>query len=169
MERRPALQTPAPLDHFRLQGRLSVRSGEKQFSGGITWKRVGEDQTLLLSTPLGQGVAELNRSAAGVELIDADKRRHVAADAETLLRDVTGMDLPLAGLSAWLTGAARGGVPFHAESDPDGHIALIDQDGWHIELSRHVLQLDRWLPGKIVARHGEDLEVKLVVDEWAAP
>jgi outer membrane lipoprotein LolB len=160
---------PAALAEFRLQGRVAVRNGEQQFSGGLNWRRAAGRDVLLLSTPLGQGVAEVRRQPDGVELIDAEGRRHQAADAESLLRRVTGMQLPIEGLSAWVSGAPRAGTAFSAAKDEQGRLGSLEQDGWHIEFSRYVQALGRWLPGRLVARRDADLEVKLVVDGWESP
>lgn len=160
---------PSALASFQLQGRVALRSGEQQFSGGLNWRRVANTEVLLMSTPLGQGVAELRRDSGGVELIDRDGKHHQAADAESLLRAVTGLQLPLSGLAAWVTGAPRAGATFSAEQDEQGRLASLDQDGWHIEFSRYVQALGGWLPGRLVARRGADLEVKLVVDGWEQP
>lgn len=160
-----------PPESFRLEGRVSVKSGEENFSGGMSWRHRPTEETLLLRTPLGQGVAELHGTSAGVSLTDAEGRRYLADDAEQLVSQVVGMTLPMKGLTWWVVGHPRPGVPYTAEVDAAGRLALLRQDGWHIEFGRYAPQgvdgrpaFD--LPGKLVARRGEDLEVRLVVDEW---
>ena len=61
---------------------------------------------------------------------------------------------------------ARPGAPYQAEADADGRLTVLQQDGWRIEFSRYGESAGRFLPGKLVARRGDDLEIRLVVDQW---
>jgi len=162
----PPLALPAPPSAFRLEGRVSLKANEESFSGGMTWRYAARQQELLLSTPLGQGVAELRGDEQGVELRDSKGHLSRAADAETLVRQALGLTLPLKGLAWWVVGNPRPGVPYQAEADADGRLALLRQDGWRIEFSRYAQTGDHFLPGKLVARRADDLEIRLVVDQW---
>jgi outer membrane lipoprotein LolB len=165
----PPLILPLPPSTFRLEGRVSVKANEESFSGGMTWWHATEQQELLLRTPLGQGVAELRDDGQGFELRDSEGRIHRAADAETLVRQALGISLPLKGLAWWVVGNVRPDVPYQAEPDDEGRLALLHQDGWRIEFSRYAQVGGRFLPGKLVARRADDLEIRLVVDTWELP
>ncbi|MDO9226808.1 MAG: lipoprotein insertase outer membrane protein LolB [Pseudomonadota bacterium] len=162
----PPLVFETPPVAFRLEGRVSVKTSEQSFAGGMTWRHAATRQELLLRTPLGQGVAELKGDGRGVELRDSEGRLHRAMDAEDLVRQSLGVTLPLKGLAWWVVGNARPGVPYQAEPDADGHLAVLHQDGWRIEFSRYAKAGSYLLPGKLVARHADDLEIRLVVDSW---
>jgi outer membrane lipoprotein LolB len=156
----------APPRDFLLEGRVSVKANEESFSGGMAWRRAGEQQELLLRTPLGQGVAELRGDGQSVELRDSEGRLYQAADAEALVRQVLGVTLPLQGLAWWVVGAVRPGGSYRTEPDGEGRLAVLHQDGWRIEFSRYARVGDHALPGKLVARRADDLEIRLVVDRW---
>lgn len=159
---------PAPAA-FRLEGRVSVRSGEQNFSGGISWRHGGEQDEILLTAPLGQGVAELRSKPGEVVLVDGKGQRHEAADPEALTRQVLGMELPLRGLGWWVIGHPRPGAVSRFRPDETGRLAGLNQDGWDIEFSRYRETRGVSLPGKLVARRGEELEVRLVADDWELP
>lgn len=161
-------------ESFRLEGRVSVKSGEENFSGGMVWRHDRQEETLLLRTPLGQGVAELHGTPSGVSLKDAEGRLYFAEDAEQLVRQVVGMTLPIKGLAWWVMGHPRPGSRYTAEADGRGHLGVLKQDDWRIEFSRYGTHADARgeqvaLPGKLSARRGDDLEIRLVVDEWELP
>lgn len=166
---------PAPLAlsampaAFRLEGRVSVKAGEESFSGGLAWRRDVGIEELLLRTPLGQGVAELRGDADGVILTDAKGQTHRAPDADVLVRQALGLELPLRGLAWWVVGHPRPDAPYRAEPDEAGRLAVLEQDDWHIDFSRYAPQGKVMLPGKLIARRGESLEVRLVVDSWELP
>lgn len=167
-----------PPERFHLSGRVAVRSGEQSFSGSMRWEHAPREDTLILSTPLGQGVAELHATPGRVSLKDADGRVHAAEDAESLVRQVAGMTLPLSGLSWWVLGHPRPDAAYTAQADAAGRLAVLHQDDWQIEFSRHAPQPfapgaarqgEVELPGRLVARRGEELELRLVVDQWHLP
>jgi outer membrane lipoprotein LolB len=140
----------------------------------MLWRHDRREENLLLRTPLGQGVAELQGTPEGVSLKDAEGRQYVADDAETLVRQVVGMTLPIKGLSWWVVGHPRPGIRYAAEADEQGRLAVLRQDDWRIEFSRYGTHADGRrtqvpLPGKLVARRGDDLEIRLVVDQWELP
>ena len=166
VDRVDALPSRSHVEHFRLEGRLSVRAEGQSFSGSLTWLRQAGAESLLLSTPLGQGVAEIHREGEVMRLTDAEGRTWVAASGEALLGDALGVRLPLAGMVYWLSAMPRPDTPFRARIDAEGRVLAMEQDGWRIEYGRHRLEAGQWLPGRIFARRGEDLEFRLIVDAW---
>jgi len=156
-------------DAFRLEGRISVKSGEDSFSGGLFWHHEKETDVLLLKTPLGQGVAELSSSGSGVSLKNAEGRQYFAQDAEALLQQAIGMKLPVAGLTWWALGHPRPGVGYEGEADAAGYLSSLQQDGWRIEFTRYGREGAFVVPHKLMARRGEALEIRMVVDTWEWP
>jgi len=166
VEQAEALPSRSHVEHFRLEGRLSLRADGRNFSGGLVWQRRPGEESLLLSTPLGQGVAEIRREGEGMRLTDAEGRTYTAASGEALLQDVLGMRLPLSGMVYWLSARPRPGGAFRASIDPEGRVMAMEQDGWRIEYDRHRRTAEQWLPGRIFARRGDDLEFRLIIDAW---
>jgi outer membrane lipoprotein LolB len=162
-----SLRAGQPVMHFKLDGRLSVKSENDRLSGGIAWQRTGDQETLLLSGPLGQGAAEIRRQGGLVTLKAADGTVFTETSDERLMERAIGLRLPLDGLVWWLSALPRPEVEFRAAAGEDGRLASLDQDGWHIEYSRYRQVGERWLPGRIFASRGE-LEFRLVVDAWEA-
>lgn len=154
---------------FRLEGRVSVKAGEDSFSGGMQWRRDVSGEELLLRTPLGQGIAELRGNAAGMELKNAEGRTYFAADVDALVRKALGLELPLRGLAWWVVGLPQPTSPYRAIPDANGNLGELHQDGWHILFSRYTDHTAHLLPGKLIARRGEDLEVRVVADVWELP
>jgi outer membrane lipoprotein LolB len=164
-----ALASAVAPESFRLEGRVSVKADEESFSGGLVWNRGKGSEELLLHTPLGQGVAELRADSDGVTLTDAKGKIFRAPDADALVRQALGFELPLRGLAWWVVGHPRPGATYRAEPDEAGRLGMLEQDEWRIEFSRYALKGRTMLPGKLVARRGETLEVRLVVDNWELP
>ncbi len=161
-ERLRALQ---PVALFKLDGRVSVKNETQRYSGSLTWQRAPDEEFLLVSGPLGQGAAEIRRQGGVVVMTAADGTTFTESQDEILIERVLGLRLPLDGLVYWLSALPRPQSDFRAAAGEDGHLASLDQDGWHIEYSRYQQRGERWLPGRIFATRGE-VEFRLVVDAW---
>lgn len=159
----PAGQVQSDVINFTLSGRLGVRHREESFSGSLDWTASSDDDELLISGPLGQGVASMSRSSAGVIMTPAGKEPIRAASAEDLTESVLGFRLPLAGLRYWVQGRADPARLAEKMPGADGLIKQLRQDGWVIDY----LQYRDNRPRKIhVTRDRGELEIRLVIDEW---
>ena len=92
-----------PVD-FSLAGRIAARSGKEAFTGGITWRHARGGDELLISTPTGQGVAQIVRQGEAVLLKTAEPREYRDNDAEALTERVLGFRIPIDGLADWVQG-----------------------------------------------------------------
>lgn len=157
---------PAPWaggDSFSLSGRVSVKYGAEAVSGRISWRHDADGDDLLISTPLGQGVARILRRDAKVSLTTSDQKVYEANDVESLTEQVLGWRLPLAGLHDWVRGRAAAGAPAQTRLDGGQRPAELRQSGWLVEY------LDFSAPGGLPARlrlTREDVEIRLVIDQW---
>jgi outer membrane lipoprotein LolB len=156
---------PAPTDTtFELAGRVAIRSGQDAASGQLLWRHGPSSDDLMISTPLGMGIAEITRRGEIYTLTTADARRISAADPEALTDEALGWRLPLAGLPDWVRGR-----PYpHAEGEtrlgPNGRAQLIRQLGWTIEYLAYDDRAE--LPSRMrLTRDG--LDIRLTIDDWA--
>lgn len=162
------LQTPivvTPDTAWSLQGRLAIKASENSQSGQLQWQHRKGQETLLLLSPLGQGVARLVSDTDGVLLEIPNQPARRARDAETLTREALGVAIPLAGLSHWILVRPDPARPYEQSLDAAGRIAQIRQDGWVIDYLQYMGETDP-RPRKLnIARAG--LEIRLVIDAWA--
>lgn len=154
---------PASPDSFEVSARVAVRFGEKSATGRVQWRHVAAEDDMLITSPLGQGIARIRRRAEEFELVTADQQRYLASDAEALTEAVLGWRLPLAGLSDWLRARARSGSPARSLRDDRNRVVELDQDDWRIEYQDY----EGERPTKLrLIRDG--LEIRMVVDQWQA-
>ena len=85
--------------NWTLQGRIGIQTGEQSLSGNIRWQHRADTDELLLTSPLGQGVARIERNAEGVILEVPNQPARRAPDAESLTREILGYALPVSGLT----------------------------------------------------------------------
>lgn len=139
---------PLPqVERFAIDGRIAVRQGEVRHYANLDWRHAPASDVILLTTPLGQGMAELVRDAGGARLTLADGRTHAADDWNALAQEVFGVALPLNGAARWLLGD------------------LADTEGWRVEILERENGAPDGLP-TLIELEREDITVRLKIDAW---
>lgn len=158
---------PAPgATTFELNGRVAVRTAREAASGTLFWRHGADFDDLLISTPLGQGVAEIIRRADRYTLTTADARHLSAADPEALTEEVLGWQLPLAGLPDWVQGRVYPKAPGDVDYGADSRPQVIRQLGWTIEYLAYGDGVG--LPSRLrLVRTG--IDIRLSIDSWTVP
>lgn len=147
---------------FAVVGRVAVRYGDEAASGRVAWRHTDADDDLVISSPLGQGIAEITRRDGVYTLVTADRQRFSAADPERLTEQALGYALPLEGLPDWLRGRAQPGVP--AQTRYEGRrLAELRQQGWTIEYLAY--DDDGHLPKRLRLTRGT-MDIRLAIEEW---
>ena len=156
-----ALLLPGETVDFELNGRIAVRYRDDASSGNIAWRHRGDGDEVLLTTPLGQGVARIVREGDGVTLTTADAKEHRASDAETLTETVLGFRLPLSGLADWVRGRVGAGAA-DLTRDARGRLARLEQSGWTVEYLEYG---ENGLPSRMKLAY-PGIEIRLAIGEW---
>ena len=146
---------------FELSGRLAARYGDESFSGNLAWRHAERNDELLISTPIGQGVARIVREGDAVVLTTAEPKEYRAADAESLTEQALGFRLPLAGLADWVRARPSGGAPFTEEKFADGRLQRLEQSGWRIEYQEY----DGERPTRLRLVY-PGIELRLAISSW---
>lgn len=149
---------------FYLSGRLAVTQREQRHAMSVTWQHGTMRDQIFLSTPLGQGIAELTRDGGGARLVTADRREFSAPDWQNLALQMFGFSLPLASLPRWLLAdvpAEAMGVSYDRAGRPQ-HMVV---EGWRIAYLDYAGDAADALPALIEMQH-EEITVRLKIDQW---
>jgi len=143
-----------PLQRLTAEGRISMRQGDRRDHLRFRWEHAPGSDVVLLMSPLGQGLAELARDGAGARLTQPNQPMIAADTLPQLAQRVFGAPLPLEAMADWLRGA---------QPALSGEI-----DGWHVIISdTSAFRQSRLL--RVMEASREDVEFKLIVDDWDAP
>jgi outer membrane lipoprotein LolB len=163
----PSTEAPPSLTgDWSLQGRIGIRTDDQSLSGQIYWQHRANADELLITSPLGQGVARILSDSEGVTLEVPNEAARHAPDAESLTREVLGYGLPVSGLTWWVRASPAPGRGFEVTRDTAGRIVQLKQDGWVIDYLQYADDAPARPRKLIVARNG--LEIRLVADTWQA-
>jgi outer membrane lipoprotein LolB len=146
---------------FDLAGRLAARYGEESFTGNIAWRHAKDFDEMLITTPLGQGVARIVREGDQVTLTTAEPREYHAADAESLTERVLGFRLPLGGLADWVRGRPGAEVAARVEPSAAGRPSSLEQRGWKVEYQEYAGEL----PSRLRLLY-PGIELRLIISQW---
>ncbi|MDR1889112.1 MAG: outer membrane lipoprotein LolB [Zoogloeaceae bacterium] len=136
---------------------------ERQFSGRLVWRRDAAGDHLIISDPLGRGIAALTHPVDGnflLQLTDGSQRE--AADPEQLLAETLGVPLPLAELAAWV--AACPGPGALVEADAAGRPWRVRESGW-LMMYRYADE-SALRPVRLDASLESVLKLRLAFESW---
>jgi outer membrane lipoprotein LolB len=135
-----------PVD-FSLAGRIAARTANDAFTGNINWRHNRAGDEMLISTPTGQGVAQILRQGDAVVLKTSEGREYRAADSESLTERVLGFRLPIEGLAAWVQG----------KPSPE-----LERRGWKIEYQDY----DEQKRPTRMRVSNQGVELRFAISQW---
>ena len=135
-----------PLE-FSLAGRIAARYRSEAFTGNISWRHAKTGDELLISTPTGQGVAQIVRQGDAVLLKTAEPREYRAADSESLTERVLGFPVPIEGLAQWVQGKPA----------PE-----LESRGWRVEYQEY----DEQRRPRRMRLTYQGIELRLAIAQW---
>jgi outer membrane lipoprotein LolB len=141
------IKPPAGPLEFSLAGRIAARSGKDAFTGNIAWRHAREGDEMLITTPTGQGVAQIIRQGDAVVLKTAEPREYRAADSEELTQRVLGFRLPIEGLAETVQGKPS---------------PALEGRGWKVEYQEYDAQRR---PTRLRLTNA-GAEVRLAIHQW---
>ena len=158
------------LADFSLDARFALRvstpgSSPQSSSGRLTWTHVGETDLVLVASPLGVGLAEIEVGPRLARLRTGDAQVRESTDPDALLAEVTGQALPVRQLPAWLQG--RPGPEILPERDALGRPLRFRENGWRVEYA-YGDDAAEALPNRLTLNLDEAVELRLRIETWKA-
>ncbi len=155
------------LRHFAVDARFALKmqstTGEGSTSGGrLQWTHREDADRILLSNPLGIGLAEIERRADQAELRTADGRIYRASAMAPLISELTGQHWPIDLVPNWLLG--RPGPEGKLSYDTQARPHTLEEQTWRIEYFYDNDAPDA-LPVRLNA-YGENAELRLRIESW---
>jgi outer membrane lipoprotein LolB len=157
----------AQLAAWQVEGRIGVISGQEGWHATFQWTQQEPNYRIDLIGPLGQGRVVIESDGQEVRVQTQDGQSWTAPNPDDLLEQTLGSRLPVNGLRYWVRGLPAPGPTPVLQTDANGRLTRLEQNGWVIEYLIYaptsILNLD--LPQRVIAQH-RDLSVKLVIEQW---
>lgn len=154
------------INDWHLNGRVAIINGDESWHLNMQWQRHSDKYILDLSGPFGAGHSQLTGTKEGVLLIDSDEKSYFADSPEYLLKNITGLRMPVKSLLYWMRGLPTKNIKAQNQKiDEFGRLKYIQQNDWAVRFKSYVDVAPDELPQKIFIS-GYDLKIKIFVDEW---
>jgi len=156
---------------WSFQGRVAITKGRNGGSGRIDWAQQQRQYRIELSAPVTRQswrlTGDSQRGGGRLEGLEGGPR--AGEDAQQLLLEATGWEIPVNLLPDWVRGqvAVDAGAPEQVSYDAEGRPQALRQMGWEIQFQEWYPPSDGRpaLPRRIEARNG-DAKVRLLLDQW---
>jgi len=174
--RESALAASAGLE---FSARAAMSNGRDGGSGRIEWRQTGDHYAVTLSAPVTRQSWTLVGDAGDVRLDGLEGGRRSGTDGSRLLREATGLEVPVDALASWASGARADTARFGAaqlQFTADGRLQRIEQAGWVVDYlgwqdgtsdtgAGMIVLPDRINAERASTGHGA-ARVRLAIDSW---
>ncbi|MCY4473750.1 MAG: lipoprotein insertase outer membrane protein LolB [Kistimonas sp.] len=161
-------QQVTQLTTWQIAGRASLSGLDYSGTATINWEQHPACFTLQATTFMGQTLARFQgwQPPGHPEraLLRVPGRPPVSSlSADLLLRQQTGLDVPMETLAHWIKGIPAPG-PHRTQLDKKGRLHTLDQQGWHLVYEQYS-SASLALPIRIRA-HSSHMKLTISVREW---
>ena len=155
------------IKRWNLKGRLSLTSKKESGTASFHWSQDNERFLMRFIAPLGQGTYALRGGEGnGVYLLTSKNKVLRANNAETLLEQSVGWQIPLSGFRYWIRGLSKPGIKSkNTIYDVQGRVTEMQQADWHISIKRYMDVEGVDLPAKIFIQN-DHFKLKLIIQTW---
>ncbi|QXO18054.1 MULTISPECIES: lipoprotein insertase outer membrane protein LolB [Vibrio] len=161
----------ANISQFRLSGKMGYISPEQRESFNFQWQKKADSSQLRLTNFLGQTILNLTISAQGARVETYDDQVYTADNAEQLIWQLTGLDIPINLLQDWILGLPSQADQYQLNSN--NTLQSLDKTAgnrsWHVDYARY--REYPWqstalpLPDKLKLTQRQTA-INLVVSKW---
>ncbi|HEX5635503.1 MAG TPA: lipoprotein insertase outer membrane protein LolB [Gammaproteobacteria bacterium] len=170
-------QNMVSISHWQLLGKLAMHNGHDGGQVDVFWQQQDEQNyEIKLVAPFGAGTTVVTAVPGQVMLATSRGENITADNIEQLLAQIPDWTFPVTGLRFWVLGIpSPQSTPGYMRWHEQGGLAVMEQDGWRIELENYAPSGNYYLPRKIFMRRVEkknsqdDVELKLVIRQWMFP
>lgn len=160
-----AVASNPPPASWELSGAMAARSAKKAWSASVNWVQNGaQSYQIRLFGPLGSGTIMISRKGGAITFRDGPKTV-TSSNADELLKQQTGVRLPVNNLFYWVRGIPAPGAVQSSQRDAANRLVLLRQAGYTIQYQGYSASSKTALPSRIVLQ-GNGVMIKLVIKRW---
>ncbi|QTF08405.1 lipoprotein localization protein LolB [Brenneria izadpanahii] len=156
------------LSQYLTRGSFAYISDSKKLYARFYWEESSSQRyRLLLTNPLGSTELELSAQPGSVQITDNQGKRYVGKDAEDMVRQLTGMAIPLNNLRQWILGLPGDASDFSLDDRFLLNKVTYRQgdQNWSVSYQSYNQKVNPPLPENLELTQGEQ-RIKLRMDNW---
>ncbi len=155
------------LNDWSFTGKLAFITADERHSLNIYWKQAPQNVHIALTSFLGTTVVDLRKTPFGTQIVDRDGNLFFGEDAELLIKQLTGLVIPVDALQQWIKGNP-GNATYQLNSDNQvARLTGVDPKNspWSITYSDYKNTQGIALPHKLQLTRPE-LRLKFAISQW---
>ncbi|WP_305371644.1 lipoprotein insertase outer membrane protein LolB [Photobacterium leiognathi] len=155
------------LTDYQAKGVFGFYSPEQRIQLTFNWKNHNDEYQLIL-IKMFKTVLNLNSKPNNVTLVDPDGKTYHGTDATQLVKEITGLQLPLSQMRDWLIGLPTGADTYQLNNNDQVAYLAKDINGqvWEMHYNTYNDQTPA-LPTQMILSQGE-LQVRIKISQWLA-
>nr|WP_024967849.1 lipoprotein insertase outer membrane protein LolB [Pantoea sp. IMH] len=161
-------QAVEKITQYQTRGAFAYLSDSQKVYARFNWQQTASDRyRLLLTNPLGSTELQLDAQGSVVQLVDNKGKRYVSNDAEKMISQLTGMDIPLNNLRKWMVGLPGDATDYSLDDKyrlRELHYSRNGQD-WTVTWQDYDEKQQPALPARLELKEGNQ-RIKLKMDSW---
>ncbi|MFU9138682.1 lipoprotein insertase outer membrane protein LolB [Erwinia tasmaniensis] len=161
-------QSVEKITHYQTRGAFAYLSDSQKVYARFNWQQTAPDRyRLLLTNPLGSTELQLDAQGSVVQLVDNKGKRYVSNDAEKMISQLTGMDIPLNSLRQWILGLPGDSTDYALDDQYRLRQVNYSRNGqkWTVTYQGYDNKLAPTLPSNLELQEGNQ-RIKLKMDSW---
>ncbi|WP_034949178.1 lipoprotein insertase outer membrane protein LolB [Erwinia oleae] len=161
-------QSVEKITRFQTRGAFAYLSDSQKVYARFNWQQTAPDRyRLLLTNPLGSTELQLDAQGSVVQIVDNKGKRYVSNDAEKMISQLTGMDIPLNNLRQWIMGLPGDATDYSLDDKYQLRQVNYSREGqqWAVNFQSYDSKQSPALPSNLELREGNQ-RIKLKMDSW---
>lgn len=161
-------QAVEKITQYQTRGAFAYLSDKQKVYARFNWQQTAPDRyRLLLTNPLGSTELQLDAQGSVVQLVDNKGKRYTSNDAEKMISQLTGMDIPLTSLRQWMMGLPGDASDYTLDDQYRLREVNYSRNGqqWKVTYQGYDAKQQPALPSNMELREG-DQRIKLKMDGW---
>jgi len=161
-------QAVEKITQYQTRGAFAYLSDRQKVYARFNWQQTAPDRyRLLLTNPLGSTELQLDAQGSVVQLVDNKGKRYVSDDAEKMITQLTGMDIPLENLRKWMMGLPGDATDYALNDQYQLRELNYSRNGqnWKVSWQDYDSKVNPALPANLELREGSQ-RIKLRMDSW---
>ena len=152
--------------HWTAKMSLLGVTDEQKFKTKVIWQQKADHYQIKLQDFIGRTVAIIDGSSESVVVKTSKGQQYTGDDAETLIKELFGMHIPVSGLRYWLQGLPQPKSKLdELKLSEEGLAETIRQHGWKMSYPNYIANDPFKMPSQVLLAI-ENITLTVKINQW---
>jgi outer membrane lipoprotein LolB len=152
--------------HGKIGGKVTIQQKTQDISAELVWEQNNNTYDVHLFGPFGSNMVRIFGDLQNASLITYSENETISHNARYLLKEKTGLDLPVTDLYYWVRGLPAPKLHATLHFDTYNHLTSLEQDGFKIQYLNYTAVNNRVDLPSLLAITGKNTSVRISIKDW---